>query len=99
RGAQLLVTYLSGKIFLQRGCLRRFLLGEVSTVALFLQVPPFPTLLDRLPQNINDVRVSRISSQLDLFVLDLREDGAKEQRAGLVLGFADGIQIALEPGE
>src|SRR4051812_31279713 len=90
-GAELFVTDLSGKIFLQRGCFRRFLVGEVVAVSLLVKVHRLATLLDRLSQNVNDIRISRIASQLDLFVLDLGEDGAKEQRTGLVLGFASGI--------
>src|SRR6185369_13117714 len=55
--------------------------------------------LDRFAQDVDNIFIRRIASQLDLLVLDLGEHGAKEQRACLVLGFTSGIEIALKAGE
>ena len=99
RGAKLFVADLRRQVLLQRSCFGQFLVGEIVAVSLLVKLHRLSPFLDRFAQNVDDIRVSRIASQLDLFILDLGQDGAKEKRAGLVLGFASGIEIALEPGE
>jgi hypothetical protein len=98
-GAKLRVADLSRKVFLERRRFGGLLVGEILTPALRVHLDRFAPALDRFAQDVDDIRVNRIVSQLDLFILDLGEDGTEQQCAGLVLGFAGRIEIALQPGE
>ena len=99
RGSQLGVANLSGEIFLERGCFGRLLVSEILATALRVHLHRFLPALDGFAQDVDHFRIHRLALQLDLLVLDLGEDGAEEERARLVLGFAGRIEIALQSGE
>ena len=64
---------------------------------LVVHLDRFAPALDRLAEDVDHVCVGGIASQLDLLVLDLREDRAEQERAGLVLGLSRArIEIALK---
>ena len=99
RGTKLPIADLSGKVFLESRRFGGLLVGEILASALRVHLDRFAPALYGFAQDVDDIGINRIVSQLDLFVLDLGEDGTEEQCTRLVLGFAGRIEIALQPGE